>query len=108
MTDFQNPKVPANQREFFILYTNQMEAVTESLKAISKKMDDITESQADDRDNVISLFDKLNNWKNCHDIDATKRQEKIDQLEKKVNAWSLTNTLAAIGAFIAALFIKSS
>ena len=39
---------------------------------------------------------------------AEKHTEKIEQLEKKVNTWNMTNTLAAIGAFITALFIKGS
>ncbi len=37
-----------------------------------------------------------------------RHDEKIDQLEKKVTTWSLTNTLAAVGAFITALFMKGS
>jgi len=82
---------------------------------LNTKIDTILESQAEDRETVISYMDKTNDWIRCHDKDlkereklAEKHTEKIDQLEKKVNAWSLTNTLAAIGAFITALFIKGS
>jgi hypothetical protein len=35
-----------------------------------------------------------------------RRDEKVDQLEKKVNTWNITNTLAAIGAFITAIVFK--
>jgi hypothetical protein len=92
---------PQNSREWF-MYLNT-------------KIDTILESQAEDRETVISYMDKTNDWIKCHDGNLTgnlkkleRHDEKIDQLEKKINTWSLTNTLAAIGAFITALFIKGS
>ncbi len=93
---------PQNQREWFI-YLNQ-------------KIDTILESQAEDRETVISYMEKTSNWITCHDKElkereklAEKHTEKIDQLEKKVNAWSLTNTLGVIiAAIIAALGLKGS
>ena len=82
---------------------------------LNTKIDTILESQAEDRETVIAYMEKTNDWIKCHDKDvlareklAEKHTEKIEQLEKKVNTWSLTNTLAAIGAFITALFIKGS
>lgn len=82
---------------------------------LNTKIDTILESQAEDRETLIAYMEKTNDWIKCHDKDvlareklAEKHSEKIEQLEKKVNAWSLTNTLAAIGAFITALFIKGS
>jgi uncharacterized protein (UPF0179 family) len=82
---------------------------------LNTKIDTILESQAEDRETVIAYMEKTNDWIKCHDKDvlareklAEKHSEKIEQLEKKVNTWSLTNTLAAIGAFITALFIKGS
>ena len=82
---------------------------------LNTKIDTILESQAEDRDTLIAYMEKTNDWIKCHDRDLTgnlktleKHNEKIEQLEKKVNTWNLTNTLAAIGAFITALFIKGS
>lgn len=82
---------------------------------LNTKIDTILESQAEDRETVIAYMEKTNDWIKCHDRDVLAREklvekhtEKIEQLEKKVNTWNLTNTLAAIGAFITALFIKGS
>jgi len=82
---------------------------------LNTKIDTILESQAEDRETLIAYMEKTNDWIKCHDRDVLAREklvekhtEKIEQLEKKVNTWSLTNTLAAIGAFITALFIKGS
>jgi hypothetical protein len=82
---------------------------------LNTKIDTILESQAEDRETFIAYMEKTNDWIRCHDRDvlareklAEKHTEKIEQLEKKVNTWSLTNTLATIGAFITALFIKGS
>lgn len=93
---------PQNSREWF-MYLNT-------------KIDTILESQAEDRETVISYMEKTNNWITCHDKDvlvreklAEKHTEKIDQLEKKVNAWNLTNTLGVIvAAILAALGLKGS
>ena len=82
---------------------------------LNTKIDTILKSQAEDRETLIAYMEKTNDWIKCHDRDVLAREklvekhtEKIEQLEKKVNTWSLTNTLAAIGAFITALFIKGS
>lgn len=113
--DFQNPEVPTNNREFYMLYVQHMNKMRESFKSIDDKIVEIMESQQEDRENMLSLFEKWDKWKECHDKDLLgnlktleRHTEKIDQIEKKVNTWNLTNTLAAIGAFITALFMKSS
>jgi len=87
----------------------------EWMQLIVRKIDDLAESQQEDREDLMAKFDRWDKWKECHDKDLannlgilTRHNEKIDQLEKKVNAWSLTNTIAAIGAFITALFMKGS
>ena len=105
MADFRDDNLrdlhPQTNREWFM--------------HLNAKIDTILESQAEDREILANYMDKTNDWIKCHDQNLssnlqtlTRQGEKIDQLEKKVNAWSLTNTLAAIGAFIAALFMKGS
>ena len=107
-SDFSNPDVPTNMRDFYVLYWNDR-------KATAAKLEEIAESQADDRDTVLKVIDKWEKWIKEHDDHLqvnlsvlTRHDEKIDSLEKKVNTWSLTNSLAAIGAFITALFMKGS
>jgi hypothetical protein len=83
---------------------------------LNTKIDTILESQAEDRDTVISYMEKTNDWIKCHDKDLTsnlktleKHNEKIDQLEKKVNTWNVTNSLGVIvAAILAALGLKGS
>jgi uncharacterized protein (UPF0179 family) len=83
---------------------------------LNTKIDTILESQAEDRETVISYMDKTNDWIKCHDRDlkereklAEKHTEKIDQLEKKVNTWNVTNSLGVIvAAILAALGLKGS
>lgn len=113
--DFQNPEVPTNNREFYMLYVQHMRRTQESFTDIVDSIKGIQESQQEDRENMMALFEKWDKWKECHDKELVtnlktieRHSEKIDQIEKKVNTWNLTNTLAAIGAFITALFIKSS
>lgn len=83
----------------------------EWLMVLNQKLDDALESQADDRDAVIKYMDKIDKWMDVHDQEKLEREkelatkfEKIDSLEKKVNSWSMTNTIMAIGAAIAAMF----
>lgn len=87
----------------------------EWLMHINGKLDDALESQADDRDTVIRYMERIDKWIECHDKDRiveiqkfSTLAEKVDHIEKRVNAWNLTNTLAAIGAFVAALLMKGS
>ncbi len=87
----------------------------EWLMHLNNRFDALEESQAEDRETMLNILKEQKDFNKCMDdrlkllegTDKTKT-EKIDQLEKKVNAWNLTNTLAAIGAFIAAIFLKSS
>ena len=83
----------------------------EWLMVLNNKLDDALESQADDRDSFIKYMERIDKWIECHDKDMLQREkelatkfEKIDSLEKKVNSWSMTNTIMAIGAAIAAMF----
>jgi hypothetical protein len=113
--DFSDPEVPKSPREFYMLYFQNMQKNQSSFDGINQKIDAIIESQADDRDNMMAIFGKWDGWKVDHDKELKvnlkcleRHDEKIDSLEKKVNTWSLTNTLAAIGAFVTALFMKGS
>ena len=105
---YPNPEIPSNEDEFFILYWNDR-------KALNAKLEEIAKSQYEDREDVVKYMDKIDKWIDNHDNHLqtnlsilTRHDEKIDSLEKKVNTWSLTNSLAAIGAFVTALFMKGS
>ena len=107
-SDFSNPEVPTNMRDFYVLYWNDR-------KALNNKLEEISESQCEDRETVLKVIDRWEKWIKEHDEHLqtnltvlTRHDEKIDSLENKVNTWSLTNSLAAIGAFITALFMKGS
>lgn len=87
----------------------------EWLMHINEKLDALIVSHNEDREDFETIINKWDDWRDCHDRELVtnlktleKHNEKIDQLEKKVNTWSLTNTVAAIGAFITALFMKGS
>ena len=83
---------------------------------LNTKIDTILESQAEDRETVISYMESTNDWIKCHDKEvlareklAEKHTEKIDQLEKKVNGWNVINSLGVIIAgILAALGLKGS
>lgn len=83
---------------------------------LNTKIDTILESQAEDRETLISYMEKTNDWIKCHDKEvlareklAEKHTEKIDQLEKKVNGWNVINSLGVIIAgILAALGLKGS
>ena len=80
------------------------------------KIGTILESQAEDRETLISYMEKTNDWIKCHGKEvlareklAEKHTEKIDQLEKKVNGWNVINSLGVIIAgILAALGLKGS
>jgi len=83
----------------------------EWLMMMNQKLDDALESQADDRDSFVKYMERIDSWIDCHEKEKLQREkelstkfEKIDSLEKKVNSWSMTNTVMAIGAAIAAIF----
>ena len=107
-SDYSNPEIPTSQRDFWVLYWHDRNEWKE-------RLEEITESQADDRDAVLKVIDKWEKWTKEHDTNLqanlsvlTRHDEKIDSLEKKVNTWSLTNSIATIGAFLTALFMKGS
>jgi len=83
---------------------------------LNTKIDTILESQAEDRETVITYMERTNDWIKCHDKEvlareklAEKHTEKIDQLEKKVNGWNVINSLGVIvAAILAALGLKGS
>ena len=107
-SDYSNPEIPTSQRDFWVLYWHDR-------KEWKERLEEITKSQAEDRDDILKKFDKFDAWIKNHDDHLqtnlsvlTRHDEKIDSLEKKVNTWSLTNTIVAVGAFISALFMKSS
>jgi len=87
----------------------------EWLMHINDKLDALITSHNEDREDFETVINSWDEWKKCHDKDLSanlqriaKHDEKLEQIEKKVNTWSLTNSLAAIGAFITALFMKGS
>jgi len=105
---YPNPEIPTSPDEFWVLYWHDR-------KANAAKLEEIATSMAEDREDIIKKFDKFDMWIKNHDdhlqtnlATLTRHDEKIDSLEKKVNTWSLTNTIAALGAFITALFMKGS
>jgi len=83
---------------------------------LNTKIDTILESQAEDRDVLLGYIDKTNEWIKCHDQTLntnlqklTKHEEKIDQLEKRVNSWNILNSLGVIiASILAALGLKGS
>ena len=106
--DFSNPEVPTSQRDFWVLYWHDR-------KEWKEKLEEITKSQTEDREDVVKFIDKIDDWIKNHDAclavnmgTLTRHDEKINTLDKRVNTWNLTNSLAAIGAFITALFMKGS
>ena len=87
----------------------------EWLMHINEKLDALIVSHNEDREDFETIINNWDDWKKCHDKELSanlqrlsKIDEKVEQIEKKVNTWSLTNTLAAIGAFITAIFMKGS
>lgn len=83
---------------------------------LNTKIDSIMESQADTDEMLANYMQKTNDWIKCHDESLhtnlrklERHDEKIDQLEKKVNTWNITNSLGAIIAgILAAIGIKGS
>lgn len=100
-SDFQNPEIPTTMREFYMIYFRDS-------KRLNEKLDELDESHNEDRESFLAVIEEQRAAIQSLAIYNTKHTEKIDQLEKKVNTWNLTNTLAAVGAFIAALFLKGS
>ena len=87
------------------------ETTKEHLIVINQKIDVVMESQVELSETLCDYMQRTNDWIKCHDIDLhgnikvlTRHDEKIDQLEKKVNAWNMGNTIAVIVAAVMAFF----
>lgn len=88
----------------------------EWLMHINGKLEDVLESQADDRDSFLKYMERIDKWIECHDkdklVDAKTISitvEKVDHLEKRVNGWSGINSLGVIIAgILAALGLRGS
>ena len=83
----------------------------EWLQHLNRRFDVLESSIANDRETMIGFMEKTNEWIKCHDVGLVQREkmaerhdEKINQLEKKVNAWNMGNTVAAIIAAIMGFF----
>lgn len=93
---------PQNTREWF-MYLNT-------------KIDNILESQAETDEMLADFMQKTNDWIKCHDVGLLQRErtaerhdEKIKELERKVNGWNLINSIGVIiAAILAALGITRS
>jgi len=83
---------------------------------LNSKIDAILESQADDRETIADCMQKTDDWIKNHDAALqvnlkimTVTVEKVDQLEKKVNFWNSTNSIAVlIVSILTALGLKGS
>jgi len=81
---------------------------------LNTKIDSILESQAEDRDVLINYIEKTNSWIKNHDQELVgnlktleKHNEKIGQLEGRVNGWNIINSLGVvIASILAALGLK--
>lgn len=94
---------------------NEPKTPREMFQKIMWMIEQDREDRQDDRDMLekfVTSQGELNTKMDARmaaiETSSKVHSEKIDQVEKKVNTWSLTNTLAAIGAFITALFMKGS
>ena len=92
------------------------ETVKEHLIVINQKIDTMMEGQVELSETLCDFIQRTNDWVKCHDESLhtnlrklERHDEKIDQLEKKVNTWNITNSLGAIIAgILAAIGIKGS
>jgi len=92
------------------------ETVKEHLIVINQKIDTMMEGQVELSETICDFIQRTNDWIKCHDESLhtnlrklERHDEKIDQLEKKVNTWNITNSLGAIIAgILAAIGIKGS
>jgi len=99
--DLSNINEPKSQREMFQRIMWMIEQDREDRQEDREKLEKFISVQGDLYKTIDS---RIGATETCTKVHG----EKLDQLEKRVNAWNLTNTLAAIGAFITALFLKSS
>ena len=101
---------------FFDLLDFYPQTTREWFMFLNTKIDTILESQAEDRDTLIDYMQKTNDWIKCHDNGLVQREklaerhdEKIKELERKVNGWNILNSIGVvIAAILAALGLKGS
>lgn len=109
MADDMTNLNPSSTREWLMHLSGKMDAM-------DKKIEEAMESQAEDRENLLAIVGKWDDWKTIHDKEQTttllaigNHAEKIDHLEKRVGTWSALNSLGVIiAAILAALGLKGS
>ena len=83
---------------------------------LNTKIDSILESQAETDEMLAAFMQRTNDWIKCHDQGLLQREklaerhdEKIKELERKVNGWNILNSIGVvIAAILAALGLKGS
>ncbi len=83
---------------------------------LNGKIDSILESQAETDKMLADFMQRTNDWIKCHDQGLLQRErlaerhdEKIKELERKVNGWNLINSIGVIiAAILAAMGITRS
>ena len=83
---------------------------------LNTKIDSILESQTETDEMLADFMQKTNDWIKCHDQGLLQRErlaerhdEKIKELERKVNGWNLINSIGVIiAAILAAMGITRS
>ena len=96
LSDIKDPKTP---REMFQKILHLIESDQEDRAEDRELLESFITTQKAHNDMIEA---RIRTIEGCDQ----RRDEKVDQLEKKVNTWNITNTLAAIGAFIAAIMFK--
>lgn len=83
---------------------------------LNTKIDSILESQSETDEMLDDFMQRTNDWIKCHDDGLRQREklaerhdEKIKELERKVNGWNILNSIGVvIAAILAALGLKGS
>jgi len=83
---------------------------------LNTKIDSILESQAETDEMLADFMQRTNDWIKCHDQGLLQREkmaerhdEKIKELEHKVNGWNILNSIGVvIAAILAAMGITRS
>lgn len=92
------------------------ETVKEHLIVINQKIDTMMEGQVELSETLCDFIQRTNDWIKCHDSGLVQREklaerhdEKIKELERKVNGWNILNSIGVvIAAILAALGLKGS
>ena len=88
----------------------------EWLMHINGRFTKLEETMAGYREDITTSTDTTSAWIYCHERETVERDrkiavgcEKVDQLEKRVNGWSIINSLGvAVAAIMAALGLSKS